>query len=142
MRAPRWRRGWIAILVFVVTVGVSVFAVTDDGVALFSGRRQIAAIATPLPDPRPGTDNPLGAGPIAVTLARAERHPITETLAVTGTLVAREQVVVGTEIDGLRIVEILADVGDHVEQGQVLARLDRAMLQTQLAQNASMIAIA
>jgi HlyD family secretion protein len=84
----------------------------------------------------------LGAAPIATTLARAERHSITETLAVTGSLVAREEIVVGAEVDGLRIIELLADVGDRVEQGQVLARLDGAMLRTQLAQSTSMIAIA
>jgi HlyD family secretion protein len=44
------------------------------------------------------------------------------------------------EVDGLRIVEILADVGDRVEQGQVLARLDGTMLRIQLAQNTSTIA--
>jgi HlyD family secretion protein len=56
--------------------------------------------------------------------------------------VSREETVVGAEVDGLRISEILADVGDRVEQGQVLARLDGTMLRTQLAQNTSMIAIA
>jgi HlyD family secretion protein len=56
--------------------------------------------------------------------------------------VAREEIVVGTEVDGLRIVEILADVGDRVEKGQVLARLDSTMLRTQLAQNSSAIAMA
>ncbi|HXO90505.1 MAG TPA: biotin/lipoyl-binding protein, partial [Stellaceae bacterium] len=103
-------------------------------------RQQIEAVATQLPNPRRDTDGPLGAAPIATTLARAERHSITETLAVTGSLVAREEIVVGAEFDGLRIVEILADVGDHVEQGQVLARLDGTMLRIQLAQNTSTIA--
>ena len=105
-------------------------------------RQQIEAVATQLPDPRRETDGPLGAAPIATTLARAEQHSITETLAVAGSLVAREEIVVGAEVDGLRIVEISADVGDRVEQGQVLARLDAAMLRTQLAQSTSMIAIA
>jgi len=105
-------------------------------------RQQIEAVATQFPDPRRETDGPLGAAPLATTLARAEQHSITETLAVAGSLVAREEIVVGAEVDGLRIVEILADVGDRVEQGQVLARLDAAMLRTQLAQSTSMIAIA
>ena len=120
----------------VVTVCVYIFAVIG------AKRQQIEAVATELPDPRRDTDGPLGAAPIATTLARAERHSITETLAVTGSLVPREEIVVGAELDGLRIVEILADVGDRVEQGQVLARLDATMLRIQLAQNTSMIAIA
>jgi HlyD family secretion protein len=120
----------------VVTVCVYIFAVIG------AKRQQIEAVATELSDPRRDMDGSLGAAPIATTLARAERHSITETLTVTGSLVPREEIVVGTELDGLRIVEILADVGDRVEQGQVLARLDATMLRIQLAQNTSMIAIA
>ena len=140
MRKPSLRRGWIAILAVVVTACLCVFVMIGDGDALFSKSRQIAAIATPLPDPRRDTDGPLGPAPMATTLARAERHSITETLAVTGSLVAREEIVVGAEVDGLRIVEILADIGDRVERGQVLARLDGAMLRTQLAQNTARLA--
>ena len=140
MKKPSLRRGWIAILAVVVTACLCVFVMIGDGDALFSKSRQIAAIATPLPDPRRDTDGPLGPAPMATTLARAERHSITETLAVTGSLVAREEIVVGAEVDGLRIVEILADVGDRVERGQVLARLDGAMLRTQLAQNTARLA--
>jgi HlyD family secretion protein len=120
----------------VVTVCVSIFAVTG------AERQQIEAVATQLSDPGRDRDGPPGAALIATTLARAERHSITEMLTVTGSLVAQEETVVGAEVDGLRIIEILADVGDRVEQGQVLARLDGTMLRTQLAQNASMIAIA
>ena len=96
------RSACIALLVLVVTVCVYIFAVIGvEG-------PHIEAVATPLPDPRRET-NPAGdAAPMATTLARAERHSITETLAITGSLVAREEVVVGAEVDGLRIVEILA----------------------------------
>jgi HlyD family secretion protein len=130
------RLAWIALLMLVVTVCVYIFTVIG------AERQQIEAVAMQPSDPRRDTDGRLGAAPLATTLARAERHSITETLAVTGSLVAREETVVGAEIDGLRIVEILADVGDRVEQGQVLARLDGTMLRIQLAQSTSMIAIA
>ncbi|WP_456775701.1 efflux RND transporter periplasmic adaptor subunit [Bradyrhizobium sp. USDA 4369] len=119
-----------------VTVCVAIFAVIG------AGRQQVEAVATQISDPRHGAAERPGAAPIATTLARAERHSITETLAVTGSLVAREENVVGAEVDGLRIIELLADVGDRVEAGQVLARLDGTMLRTQLAQNTAMIAIA
>jgi HlyD family secretion protein len=134
VKKPLLRLAWIALLMFVVTLCVYSFA----GVG--AQRRQIEAVATQLADPERDGDGPMGAAPVATTLARAERHSITETLAVTGSLAAREEIVVGAEVDGLRIVELLADVGDRVEQGQVLARLDDAMLRTQLAQNTSTIA--
>ncbi|HEY2211034.1 MAG TPA: efflux RND transporter periplasmic adaptor subunit [Bradyrhizobium sp.] len=134
MKKPLLRLAWIALLMFVVTLCVYSFA------GIGAQRRQIEAVATQLADPERDGGGPIGAAPVATTLARAERHSITETLAVTGSLAAREEIVVGAEVDGLRIVELLADVGDRVEQGQVLARLDGAMLRTQLAQNTSTIA--
>jgi HlyD family secretion protein len=67
-------------------------------------------------------------------------HEVVETLAVTGTLAAREEVLVGAEVDGLRIVTIAVDVGDRVTAGQVLARLDHAQLDAQLAQSEANIA--
>src|ERR1700692_55924 len=100
----------IALLVLVVTVCVYIFAVI--GVE----PPHIEDVATALPAPRRETKPAAGAAPMATTLARAERHSITETLTVTGSLVAREETVVGAEVDGLRIIEILADAGDRVEQ--------------------------
>ncbi len=47
---------------------------------------------------------------------------------------------VGAQIDGLRIVELLADDGDHVTKGQVLARLDRSQLDALVAQNDAALA--
>lgn len=136
---PWSRRGWIAGLALVVIACVYVFAVIANGEAP-PKRPQVAAIETQLSDVSRYADQPSATVPIATTLARAERHFITETLAVTGTLAPREEVVVGPEVDGLRITEIFADVGDRVEQGQVLARLDSRMLQTQLEQNNATIA--
>lgn len=136
MKKPSLRLAWIALLLLVVTVCVYTFAVIG------AERRQIEAVATQLSDPGRDPEGPVGAAPIATTLARAERHSITETLAVSGSLVAREEIVAGAEVDGLPIVEILAEVGDRVEKDQVLARLDSTMLRTQLAQNTAAIAMA
>src|SRR3979490_2155627 len=134
VKKPLLRLAWIALLMFVVTLCVYSFA------GIGAQRRQIQAVARQTPDPMRDGGGPIGAAPVATTVGRAERHSITETLAVTGSLAAREEIVVGAEVDGLRIIELLADVGDRVEQGQVLARLDGGMLRTQLAQNTSTIA--
>ena len=72
-----------------------------------------------------------------VSIVAAGTREITETAIVSGTLVAREDVMVATEIEGLAITEILVEEGDIVAKGQVLARLQRATLETQLAQNAA-----
>jgi HlyD family secretion protein len=60
-----------------------------------------------------------------VTVAKARQWELVETAVVTGTVVARDEVLVGPEIDGLRIVEILVDEGEFVAKDQVLARLAR-----------------
>ena len=70
----------------------------------------------------------------AVTVAPAVRGEIVETALVVGTLAARNEVLVGPEIEGLRIVEILAEEGDRVEKGAVLVRLSRDTIDAQVAQ--------
>lgn len=76
----------------------------------------------------------------AVTVARAEMAEFVETVLVTGSLVAREEILVGPEVEGLRVVEVLVDEGDRVLKGQVLARLVSDTLEAQLAQNTASLA--
>jgi RND family efflux transporter MFP subunit len=53
----------------------------------------------------------------------------------TGSLVAREEILVGPEVEGLRVTEVLADEGMRVKKGDVLARLVADTLDAQVAQN-------
>jgi RND family efflux transporter MFP subunit len=71
----------------------------------------------------------------AVSVVAAEMREFVETQLVTGTLVPREEILVGPEVEGLRIVEVLADEGDTVKKGQVLARLVVETLEAQVAAN-------
>jgi RND family efflux transporter MFP subunit len=88
-------------------------------------------------------DRPAAAGkakPPAVTVVEARRITFVDGVLVTGSLVPREEVLAGPEIDGYRITGLLTEEGDRVEAGQVLARLSREILEVQLAQNAASIA--
>jgi RND family efflux transporter MFP subunit len=76
----------------------------------------------------------------AVSVQKAAPRELTALLVVTGTLVPRDEVLVSAELDGSRVVEILADEGDSVKAGQVLARLSRETLDAQLAQNDAALA--
>jgi multidrug efflux pump subunit AcrA (membrane-fusion protein) len=69
----------------------------------------------------------------AVTVVEAVLRPFRDQLFVSGTLIAREEAMVGAQIDGLRIDAVLAEDGDRVKEGQVLARLDRTQLDTLVA---------
>jgi RND family efflux transporter MFP subunit len=73
----------------------------------------------------------------AVTVVEARRISFVDNVLVTGSLVPREEVLAGPEIDGYRLTEILAEEGDRVQKGQALARLSREILEAQLAQNSA-----
>jgi RND family efflux transporter MFP subunit len=77
---------------------------------------------------------------IAVSVARVHSREFVENLAVSGSLVPREEILIGPEIDGLRVLEILVEEGAEVKRGQVLARLVAATLEAQLAQNDATLA--
>lgn len=109
MRAPPRRQALLR-----VAAAALALALIDGG-----GRGAAAADAAP---------------PMAVSTIVAAVEEIVETVPVDGTLVAREEILVGPQIDGLRVVEILAEEGDRVAAGQILARLDRSALDVQLAQ--------
>jgi HlyD family secretion protein len=80
-------------------------------------------------------DEPRVVEPPAVTVVPATKREFVDRLFVSGTLVAREEAQVAARIDGLTIVGLDAEDGDHVKEGQVLARLDRSQLDALLAQN-------
>jgi RND family efflux transporter MFP subunit len=75
-----------------------------------------------------------------VTVARVAPASFAETVLATGSLVAREEILVGPEVEGLRITEVLADEGTRVKKGDVLARLVADTVDAQLAQNDAAIA--
>ena len=79
------------------------------------------------------------AKPPTVTTVAATVGSIAEHVTLTGTLVAREEVLVSPQIDGVAITEVLAEEGDRVERGQVLARLSGDVLEASLAQNTAQL---
>src|SRR3954468_15477624 len=76
----------------------------------------------------------------AVTVARVAPADFVETVLATGSLVAREEILVGPEVEGLRITEVLADEGMRAKKGDVLAKLVADTLDAQLAQNDAALA--
>ncbi len=70
----------------------------------------------------------------AVSVVAAIKREIIERLPVSGSVLSRQEVSVGTDVAGLLVTELNADIGDTVKAGDILARLDTAALQTQLAQ--------
>jgi HlyD family secretion protein len=110
--------------------GLSVLALTAaSAIAPLQAQTPAAASAQAAP----------AAGP-SVTVTSAKVSEIVQSVVVSGSMIARDEVLVAPEVDGLAIVEILAEEGDRVAAGQVLARLSRTTLEVQKAQNDAQIA--
>ncbi|AMS39295.1 Efflux transporter, RND family, MFP subunit [Aminobacter aminovorans] len=62
------------------------------------------------------------------------------TLSFTGVLAAREEVAVGAPFQEQRISSVEVEVGDRVEAGQILVRLDTAMRENQLHESQGRLA--
>jgi RND family efflux transporter MFP subunit len=73
----------------------------------------------------------------AVTLQPAEWA---QTLAANGNIAAWQEAVIGSEISGQRLTEVLANVGDRVKKGQVLARVDDDTISAEIAQSKAALA--
>ncbi len=71
----------------------------------------------------------------AISVAKVHIENFVDSVFVTGTLIAKDEILVAPEVEGLRVLELKVDLGDRVEKGQVLALLERETLEVQLAQN-------
>lgn len=70
---------------------------------------------------------------VAVTQPVASEWPLA--LSANGNITAWQEAVIGAEAGGLRLTEVLVDVGDHVKKGELLARLQSDTLAADLAQS-------
>lgn len=71
---------------------------------------------------------------LTVTVLPVTATPITRQIIASGTVLPWEEILVATEAQGLAITEVLVEEGDEVTAGQVLLRLNDAVLKAQLAQ--------
>jgi HlyD family secretion protein len=78
--------------------------------------------------------------PMAVSVLVVEPRRVTREVVAGGTLVAREDVLVTAQVSGVSILQVMADVGDQVSEGQALAVLDGQRIDLQFAQKAADLA--
>lgn len=92
--------------------------------ALHLSRTLLAALLL-LAAPALAADDPPEAPPkgAAVTVIKAAKACFSDIVDVSGILIAREETSVRSERPGLKVAEVLAEPGDTVTAGQLLARL-------------------
>lgn len=97
-------------------------------IAAGCGRNETAAQASP-----GAKDKSRRQEPRAVKVVSAAEGRLPRVVAVTGTLAADQEVVVGFKASG-RVQELIVDLGSPVQKGQVLARLDPTDFQLRVEQ--------
>lgn len=79
-------------------------------------------------------ETPPPAPSLVVTTVSPVRQPMERTIAVSGSVAAWQEMYLGVELTGIRVAEVLVEVGDSVRAGQPLLRLDARTLDVQARQ--------
>lgn len=77
---------------------------------------------------------------LTVSLTTPELADWPKTVSANGNVVAWQEAVIGAEISGYRLTEVLVNVGDSVKRGQLLARIAADTVQAELAQSRAAVA--
>ena len=80
----------------------------------------------------PAAPQPHPALTVAIASPRMETWP--DTLSASGVIAPWEEASIGTQIGSYQLIEVRANVGDQVRRGQLLARLNPALLRAEEAQ--------
>jgi len=82
----------------------------------------------------PAPESPGPAPSLVVTTVRPVAQPMERALTVSGSVAAWQEMSLGVELTGIRVAEVLVEVGDTVRPGQPLLRLDDRTLRVQARQ--------
>ncbi|PZW43147.1 RND family efflux transporter MFP subunit [Humitalea rosea] len=111
------QRWWLA--------GLAVVAAAAVGVVLYQ-----RAHAPPPPAPAAAAPTPA----LTVSIAVARTAPVRTMVMGDGSVVAWQELIIGAEAGGLRLVEAPVEEGQSVKAGQLLARMEDSVLTAQLDQ--------
>lgn len=101
------------------------------GVALAGGTAVAVAVHR---DSSKGAPQSAPVASVTVQAVAPMLESFDRSIAATGTIAARDELLVGSDASGVRLVEVLVDVGTVVRKGDLLARADDAQLRAMLSQ--------
>jgi HlyD family secretion protein len=71
---------------------------------------------------------------LTVDLVRPARSSIAHTVAANGSISPWQEAVIGSEVNGLMLTQVLVNVGDNVKRGQLLAEFSASTIAADIAQ--------
>lgn len=101
--------GWVAIVGVVIVVGVIVVGMSATAKPSSADAAQAGS---------DGAQKPV----LTVTAVKPSPGQWADTLSANGNIAAWQEAVVGSELSGQRLADVIANVGDRVKRGQLLAR--------------------
>ena len=119
---PKSRRLWLII---------AAIALVAAAVIIFTQRSDPEAVSAGSATSRPA---------LTVTLTTPQSSDWPRRLPAQGSIAAWQEAVIGAELAGLRVTEVLVNVGDHVSKGQELARLSIDTVSADVAQARASVA--
>ena len=121
MKFSRTSREWILAIAVATALAIG---------ATHTRPREVEPLPTPAAMPIP----------LTVSVVRPERVEWPEVIQASGTIAAWQEAIVGAEVTGLRLAELMVDVGDEVSKGQLLARFDDATTLAMVRQSEAAVA--
>lgn len=92
------------------------------------------------PEANPASTTGKPAASLAVSVVSPQAVTWPQTLAANGNIAAWQEVVIGSEISGYRLLAVNAEVGDSVRKGQLLAQINSDSIQAELRQSRAAVA--
>ena len=106
------------------TLGLLLAALALAGLGLLAARSNAAG----------NEASPAGVKPaLTVTLTQAKNSVLPLKLSANGNVVAWQEAIIGAEVNGLRVQELSAGIGDQVQKGQLLATFAAEGVQADVA---------
>lgn len=110
-----------------VAIAIAALLVGGSVLVLLGRSEHADAAAVPALPASPATA-------LSVDVITPQPTTLARTVAASGSIGARDELLIGSDANGVRLMQVLVDIGSVVKRGQLLARADDRQLQAQAAQ--------